>query len=273
VLAALAFVAAFLLSACTGGGAEAGGIAPTPFAIAKRSTFAEIQQRKKLIVGMEVEFWPFEYDDGEGTPVGFDVELAKLLAREMGVELEIRDIEWAGIIASLLDGKVDLVISGMTATLERARTIAFSEPYFLTGLCLLVQEGSEIRGPDDLDADGITLALKTGTTGHLVAERRFPKADKRFFKDEAACALEVAQGKADAFVYDQVSVARHAREHAGKVRAILEPFTREPYAIAMRQGEADLARFIDMFLRTVRADGRLEALERAHLSEIGGAGG
>ncbi|RME76193.1 MAG: ABC transporter substrate-binding protein [Planctomycetota bacterium] len=249
--------------------AATGGSAPTPFAIARNGTLNRIIERKKLIVGMEVEFWPFEYDDGHGNPVGFDVDLARELARALGVELEIRDIEWAGLIPSLLDGKVDLVISGMTATLERARTIAFSRPYFETGLCLLVRKDSRIEGPDDLDDPAITLALKTGTTGHLVAERRFPRARKRFFKDEAACALEVAQGKADAFVYDQVSVMRHAREHAGRVRAILTPFTYEPYAIGMRQGEVDLARYVDMFLARLEADGRLAALRRKHLGELG----
>ncbi len=260
----LAFAScALTLAGC--GGAEGGSEAPTPYAIARHGTLARVLERKKLVVGMEVEFWPFEYDDGHGNPVGFDVELARLLAQALGVELEIRDVEWSGLIPSLIDGKVDVVISGVSATLERARTIAFSEPYFETGLCLLVRKDASIRGPQDLDDPRVTLALKTGTTGHLVAERRFARAKKRYFKDEAACALEVAQGKADAFVYDQVSVARHAREDPERLRAILEPFTYEPYAIAFRQGEPDLARFVDMFLRTIRRDGRLAQLERRYL--------
>jgi polar amino acid transport system substrate-binding protein len=249
-----------------------GGAAPAPFEIARRSTLARILERKKLIVGQEWKFWPFEYDDGTGNPAGFDVELARELAKELGVELELRDIEWSGLIASLLEGKVDLVISGMTATLERARQIAFSEPYYRTGLCLLVKKESKIAGPRDLDDPAITLALKTGTTGHLVAERDFPRAKKKLFRDEAACALEVAQGRADAFVYDQLSIAKHAREHPETTRAILEPFTYEPYAIGLRQGEPDLARFLDQFLRTIREDGRLDALERKHLLPALGRG-
>ena len=249
-------------------GRSSSATAPTPFSVASGSTLNTILDRKKLIVGMEVEFWPFEYDDGKGNPVGFDVDLARELAEALGVELELRDTEWAGIIASLINGKVDIVMSGMTATLERARTIAFSEPYYHTGLCLLIHNGSTVRSVDDLNVASVKLALKTGTTGHLVSEERFPKAAKLFFKDEAACALAVAQGKADAFVYDQVSVARHAKTYPKQTRANLKPFTKEPYAIAMRQGDAVLARYVDQFVRTVRDDGRLAALVAKHLQAI-----
>ncbi|GIW73384.1 MAG: hypothetical protein KatS3mg102_2926 [Planctomycetota bacterium] len=263
-LLALALVAGSVLAGCGGGGGEV----PSPYQIARHSTLHQILERKKLIVGMEVEFWPFEYDDGHGNPTGFDVDLARELARELGVELELRDLEWTGLIPSLLEGKIDLIISGMTATLERARTIAFSEPYYHTALCLLVQRQSPIQSAAELDRPEVTLALKTGTTGHFLAEREFPRARKRFFKDEAACALEVAQGRAQAFVYDLVSIVRHAREYPESTRAILEPLGFEPYAIAFRQGEPDLGRYLDTFVRRLRADGRLKALERKYLGEI-----
>jgi polar amino acid transport system substrate-binding protein len=258
------------LAACSGGGGA--GAAPVPFEIARRSTLSKIIERGKLVVGQERKFWPFEYEDAAGRPVGLDVDLARELAKELGVELELRDIEWSGLIASLLDGKVDIIVSGMTATLERARTIAFSEPYHRAGLCLLVRKESRIGGARDLDDPALTLALKLGTTGHLVALRDFPRAQKKLFKDEGACALEVAQGRADAFIYDQISIAKHAKEHPDTTRAILEPFTYEPYAIALRQGEPDLARFLDQFLRTIAEDGRLDAIKRKHLAPVLGEG-
>ncbi len=266
-LALLASAVLLVLAGCPGG-SPAG--APTPYEVSRQSTLHKVLDRKKLVVGLEAKFWPFEYDDGTGRPKGFDVDLIRLLAEALGVELEVRDINFDGLIPSLLDGKVDIVCSGMTATLERARTVSFSEPYFRTGLCLLVSDrrGAGILGAQHLDREDVVIALKTGTTGHIVADKRFPKAQKRIFRDEGACALEVAQGRADAFVYDQISIAKHARAYADTTRAILEPFTHEPYAIATRQGEADLLRFIDQFLRTVREDGRLAEIERRHLGEL-----
>lgn len=269
-LAALGAAVVLLVLAGCPGGAPAG--APTPYEVSRQSTLHKVLDKKKLVVGLEAKFVPFEYDDGSGKPKGFDVDLVALLAEALGVALEVRDINFDGLIPSLLDGKVDIICSGMTATLERARTVSFSEPYFRTGLCLLVNRarGAAIAGAQSLDREDVVLVVKTGTTGHIVAEKRFPKARKRVFRDEGACALEVAQGRADAFVYDQFSIAKHARAYPDTTRAILEPFTHEPYAIATRQGEADLLRYIDQFLRTIRDDGRLAELERRHLGELFG---
>jgi polar amino acid transport system substrate-binding protein len=272
LLLAGAAAALLALASCGGGGARGAPSAPpSPPEIAKASTLAKVLERRKLVVGMEVEFWPFEYEDAEGRRQGFDVDLAGRLAEALGVELEVRDMAWAALIPSLQDGRVDVVISGMTATLERARAIAFSEPYFRTGLCVLLhrERGAGIRSAEDLDRPGTVIAVKTGTTGHLVAEKRFPRAELRTFRDEGACGLEVAEGRASAFIYDQITVAKLAKRHAASTRALLEPFTREPLAIATRQGEHDLLRFIDQLLRTMREDGDLAALERKHLGELG----
>lgn len=227
-------------------------------------------KRGRLIVGMEVKFWPFEYADEKGAPVGFDVDLVRLMAKEMGLELEIKDMEWTGLIPALQTGKVDLIVSGMTATLERAKSVTFSDPYFLTGLCALV---SKTKAPgldrvEALNAPGRILAVKTGTTGDILAAKRFPQAELRRFKDETACAQEVAAGRADAFIYDQISVAKHHRMNPDTTTAILKPFTHEPFAMAMRKGDFDLWQWTNQFLRTIRADGRYDELHARHFSGL-----
>jgi polar amino acid transport system substrate-binding protein len=130
------------------------------------------------------------------------------------------------------------------------------------------KRAADVGAVDDLNREGRIIAVKTGTTGDIVATQRFPKATLNRFKDEAACALEVAAGRADAFLYDQISIAKHQRQHPGTTRALLDPFTYEPFAMAIRKGDFDLWQWLNMFLATLKSDGRYETLKRRHFAEI-----
>lgn len=244
--------------------------AVTPHEIFQASTLNQILQRGTIIVGMEVEYYPFEYADTKGEPMGFDVDLAKLIAQEMGVKLEIKDMEWTGLIPALQSGKVDLVISGMTRTLERAKAVTFTEPYFITGLCVLLsaKKAADMNTVEELNAAGRILAVKTGTTGDLVATKRFPNASINRFKDETACVREVVEGRADAFFYDQISIAKHHAQNKSTTRAILKPFTYEPFAMALRKGDFDFLNWLNTFLDTIKGDGRYDELYKKHLGAV-----
>ena len=242
----------------------------TPFDIYKQSALNQVVERGTLLVGLEAEFWPFEYADEQGNPTGFDVEIARLAAKELGVELTIKDIEWTGLIPSLQSGKVDMVISGMTGTLERAKSVTFSDPYFITGLCALIslKRSSNVTHVDQLNAPGKILAVKTGTTADLKAAEMFPKAQINRFKDETACVREVVTGRADAFFYDQLSIAKHHKQNPESTKALLEPFTFEPYSIAIRKGDFDFWNWLNRFLMTIRADGRYDVLYEKYFPGI-----
>jgi len=245
-------------------------VAQTPFEISSKSQLAAIVKRGKLVVGMELKFWPFEYTDEKGQPLGLDVDIARLIAKEMGVELEIKDMEWTGLIPALQSGKIDLIISGITGTLERAKSITFTDAYFTTGLCALV---STKRAPDvaaaaALDAPGRIIAVKTGTTADTVATARFPKAQINRYKDETACVQEVVNGRADAFFYDQISVAKHAKEYPAATKALLTPFTYEPFCIAMPKGDFDLWNWLQMFISVKKANGELDQIRAKHLGQL-----
>ncbi|MFZ2445358.1 MAG: transporter substrate-binding domain-containing protein [Syntrophobacteraceae bacterium] len=244
--------------------------AVTPFEIFEASTLSRVVKRNKLIVGMEVKFFPFEYADTQGHPIGFDVDIASLAAKELGVEIEIRDMEFSGLIPALQGGKIDMIVSGMTRTLARAKTVTFTQPYFETGLCALI---SNRKAPDvtdiaQLNDTGRILAVKLGTTGDLVAARLFPKARVNRYKEETACVLEVVAGRADAFLYDRLSIAKHQRQNPDTTRAILKPFTHEPYAIAIRSGDFDFLTWLNQFLETIKADGRYRELHQKYFSNL-----
>lgn len=244
--------------------------ATTPFEVFEGSTLNQIIKRNKLIVGMEVEFFPFEYANEKGEPVGFDVEIAQLAAKELGVELEIKDMEFSGLIPALQGGKIDMIISGMTRTLTRAKAVSFSQPYFVTGLCVLLsaKKASDVQKLEDLNAPPRVIAVKLGTTGDLISAKFFPKAQINRYKDETACVREVVTGRADAFVYDQLSISKHHKENADSTRALLKPFTYEPFAIALRKGDADFLNWLDMYIETIKADGRYQELYQKHFHDI-----
>src|SRR5262245_39406388 len=100
---------------------------------------------QKLIVGMELAYPPFEMTDTQGQPTGVSVDLARALGKQLAKEVEIQNIPFDGLIPALKTRKIDLIISSMTATPERAESIDFSEPYLKTGLCLLTGKNSSIQ--------------------------------------------------------------------------------------------------------------------------------
>ena len=213
-----------------------------------------------LRVGMELAYPPFEMVDPAGKPAGVSVRLAEALGSHLGRPVTIENIAFDGLIPALKTGKIDCIISSMTATAERAKSIAFSAPYMKSGLALLVAVESPVRSVADLDAPGRVVAVKKGTIGHSYATASLPKATVLVLDKEAAAVLEVAQGKADAFIYDPLSVYRSQLRHPDTTRAVLEIFGAESWAIGLRRGDDRLKAEVDRFLEEFRAGGGFDRL-------------
>lgn len=220
-----------------------------------------------LIVGMELAYPPFEMTDTAGNPDGVSVQLAKELGKALGRPVEIKNIAFDGLIPSLKTGKIDLIISSMTATAERARSIDFSEPYLTTGLCLLLGKSVSATGIAGLDRPGRTIAVKKGTTGHMYAADHIKQASVLVLDKEAAAVLEVVQGKADAFIYDQMSTFQNYQRNKEMTRAILTPFQTESWAIGIRKGNDELRVKINRFLAEFRRSGGFDRLGDRYLKE------
>ena len=222
---------------------------------------------EQLIVGMELAYPPFEMTDHEGHPAGVSVDLARALGKYLGREVEIQNIPFDGLIPSLQTHKIDLIISSMTATAERGKSIAFSEPYLKTGLCLLVGKNSTIQSIADADQAGKVIAVKRGTTGHVYATDKVKNAKLLVLDQEDACVLEVIQGKADAFIYDQISTYENWRRNQETTRPILKPFQEESWAIGLRKDDDDLRRKVNQFLANFKARGGFEELGDRYLKD------
>jgi len=223
--------------------------------------------RDRLVVGMELAYPPFEMMDSNGQPAGVSVDLAHALGAYIGKEVEIENIPFDGLVPSLQTHKIDVIISSMTATAERAKTIDFSDPYLKTGLCLLVGKKSQIQSIRDADQPGRVLVVKRGTTGNIYASDKIKNARVLVLDKEDACVLEVVQGKADAFIYDQISTYQNWRRNPDPTRPILLPFQEEHWAIGLRKGDSALMNSVNAFLKDYRAKGGFAELGDRYLKE------
>jgi polar amino acid transport system substrate-binding protein len=222
---------------------------------------------QQLIVGMELAYPPFEMTDEKGNPTGVSVDLAKELGKFLGRDVEIQNLPFDGLIPSLQTKKIDLIISSMTATAERAGTIDFSDAYLQTGLCLLVAKNSSITAITDVDQVGKVVAVKKGTTGHNYATDHIKQAKVLVLDKEDACVLEIVQGKADAFIYDQISTYQNWRRNEAATRPILKPFQQESWAVGLRKGDDELRGKVNDFLKQFKARGGFDELATRYLKD------
>ena len=179
---------------------------------------------------MDLSYPPFEMQDKAGNSDGVGVRLAEALAANLGRPLKIVPMEFSGLIPALKTGNVDLILSSITATDERWQSINFSNPYAFTGLALLVRKDSDIQSIEDLKKTGRSITAKTSTTGETWAIHHLPEAKRVVFEDQTACVLEVAQARADAFIYDQLSIYQYAEQNKETTRGLLKPFVEQSWA-------------------------------------------
>ncbi|MFP4306231.1 MAG: transporter substrate-binding domain-containing protein [Desulfococcaceae bacterium] len=243
--------------------AFAGVAAGADIELAKKSTLEDILKRGELRVGFEAGYVPFEMTDKNGNFVGFDIDMAKEMAKAMGVKFVPVNTAWDGIIPALLSNKFDIIMSGMTVTQERNLKVNFADPYIIVGQTILLNKKHEgaVGSYRDLNDAKYTVTSKLGTTGEQAVKRHIPKAEYKSFETETEAFLEVLNGKADAYVYDLPNcVYLYAQQGEGKVIFLDEPFTYEPLAWAVNKGDPDFLNWLDNFLRQVKNDGRYERI-------------
>lgn len=231
--------------------------------LAKKSTLEEIMQRGELRVGFEAGYLPFEMANKKGDFVGFDIDMAKEMAKAMGVKFVPVNTAWDGIIPALLTKKFDIIMSGMTVTQERNLKVNFADPYIIVGQTVLLNKKHEgvITSYEDLNDPKYIVTSKLGTTGEKTIKRLLPKATYKSFEMETEAALECLNGNADATIYDlPFCVVFMAQQGKGNMVFLNEPFTYEPLAWAVRKGDPDFMNWLNNFLRQMKNDGRYDRI-------------
>lgn len=224
-------------------------------------------KRDVLVIGTDATYPPFEYVDEQGRIRGVSVALGEAIAQRLGKPVEFQNINFDGLIPALQTGRIDLIISSLTANEQRRKSIDFSVPYVKTGLAVLVAKDSSVRTAEDLKSPGRKLAVRIATTGEQWCREHLPVAKLVALDTDAACVLEVVNGKVDAWVYDQVSVMNYHAKHAGRTRALLAPLREEVWAVGLRKGRDDLKTLVDEVIGRMKADGSFAKLADQHLAK------
>ena len=214
-----------------------------------KSALSAIQKKGKIVVGTASGYYPFEMTDKQGNLVGYDIDVAKAIAKEMGVEVEFQNYAFSGLIPAMQSNKVDLVIAGMTATDKRREVVDFTEPYFVSGQALLINKNyPNVKTWQDLDKTGNVIAVSMGTTADQTATAMFKNATVKKFEGSALAGLELTNGNATAVIHETPWVAIYHRIHPDTTYAILEPFTTENLGIAVPKGNPQLVEWLNKFL-------------------------
>jgi polar amino acid transport system substrate-binding protein len=240
--------------------------------LAKKSSLESILKKGELRVGFEAGYMPFEMTDKKGNFVGFDIDIAREMAKAMGVKFVPVNTAWDGIIPSLITDKFDIIMSGMTVTQERNLKINFANPYIIVGQSILINKKlkEKINSFKDLNNPKYIVTSKLGTTGEQAVKRLIPKCTYKSFETEPEAALEVVNGKADAFVYDlPYCVVFMAQQGAGKLVFLDMPFTFEPLAWGVRKGDPDFLNWLNNFLNQIKNDGRYERIYNKWIKSTG----
>lgn len=221
-------------------------------------------EKKTIVMGTNAAFPPFEEVEGDQV-VGFDVEIAKLVAEKLGAELVIQDMEFGQLIGAVNTGKIDFIAAGMTATEDRAKQVDFSKGYFQSKQVIIVkEEENNIATAEDLV--GKKVGVQLGTTGDLFVTGTEGLEVVQY--DKAAMAVaDLSNGKIDAVIVDEEPAKLIAENQKG-VKLLEAPFIEEEYAIAVKKGNTELLATIDQVLEEIQNNGTYDKLHEEFFGKV-----
>lgn len=225
------------------------------------STIEQVLKRHLLRVGMST-FVPWAMKDKTGKLIGFEIDVATKLAKDMGVKAEFVPTKWSGIIPALITGKFDVIIGGMGILPKRNLKVNFSIPYDHTGMSIVANKemAKGLTNLEDFNRPDVILSVRLGATPVAAAKKFMPKAELRQFDDESQAIQEVINGRAHAMVSSAPLPSFQALKYPEKLfLPIKGTFTREPIGFAIRKGDFDTLNFLNNWITVVRAEGWLQA--------------
>ncbi len=237
-----ALLAVFAL--CTAGGAWAADLLDT------------IKNRGYIICGTTLGAPPFAYADSKGNPVGFEIDLIHKLGEYMGAEVKIEDMAWAGQIPALLTGRIDVISSRMSATLERATKVVFAHPWLMTGTFAISHKSKGFKTWRDLDKPGIRVGAIAGSIGATLARKKLPRARLVTYELDGDMFKALRDGREDGGLNDELIVVMAAKKYPEL--AVLEGNIQpDVYAYALRPDFESyrLKNWLDLFFATIMRTG------------------
>jgi len=235
-----------------------GAIAP-----AHADAFQEIQKKGVVRIGVPLDVPPFGSVNAKREAEGFDIDLANMVGKALGVKVELQQITGANRIPYLLTDKVDIVISVMGLTPERAKQIMFTAPYADTNLAVYGPKSLNVKSADDLKSEKVAAAK--GTTQDIGLSEMNPKATIMRTEDDATAAQAYITGQADMIATNSLIIPDLAKRAPNKEFDLKFLIRRSPAHMGVRQGEFALARWLDSFIFFNTMNGELDKLHQKWL--------
>ncbi len=228
------------------------------------NSLENVMKAGKLVMLTNAGFPPFEYVEGT-EPVGVDVDVAQAIADELGVTLQVVDMDFEGLINALVSGKGDIVAAGMSITEDRLKSVDFTVEYVTSAQYMIVKEGSPIATLEDLK--GKAIGVQTGTTGDFIISDEIDLAEGvlngtgaeiKHYKTALEAALDLNTGRLDAVVIDKHPATAIAEKNPGLTVAEKAISDEESYAIAVKKGGTALKTKIDEVLKKLISEGKID---------------
>ena len=229
----------------------------------------EIKDSGKLVVGTCADYPPYEWhlvQDGEDKIIGFDIDIAQAIADELGVELEVKDMDFDGLIPALSTGKVDMIIAGMNPTEERKQSVDFTDVYYTQKDALVIksEDAKDIRSEDDLKK--ASLATQKATIQETYLLETFPNAEIQSVPKLNTAILYLVTGKVDAVLMVETVARRYVEENEGLEIADSDvSSTPNESAIAVAKDSADFLEEVNDILDEMEDSGKIEELIRTNI--------
>jgi len=219
-----------------------------------------ILKRGTIKVGFDT-FKPWAMKDKNGNFIGFEIEVARKLAEDLGVKVEFVPTKWSGIIPALLTGKFDIIIGGMGITPQRNIKVNFSIPYEFSGMSIAAskEQAGGRSTLEEFNNPETTIAVRLGTTASIAAKNFLPKAEKLFFDEESQTIQELLNNRVHAVVASNPLPFNLIKEYPEKLyQPLKEDFTKEPIAFAVRKGDLDYLNWLNNWIRVKMGEGWLQ---------------
>ena len=232
-------------------------------ALAQGDAFAGILSKGVVRIGVPLDVPPFGTQDANRKPVGFDIELAEMVGKALGVKVELQQITGANRIPFLLTDKVDIVISVMGLTPERAKQIMFTAPYANSFLAVYGAKALNVTSAETIGANKVAAAK--GTTQDLAVSAMNPRATIMRTEDDATAAAAYISGQAELFATNSIVAQALAKQNPSKEFDRKFVIRSSPAHMGVRMGEHNLVRWLDSFIFFNTMNGELERLHRKYL--------
>lgn len=237
----------------------AAAILPAWMSSASAETLEDIKKKGELSVGLLVDFPPYGTLNSENKPDGYDADVARLLAKDLGLELKLVPVTGPNRIPFLLTNKVDLLVASLAITPERAKQVQFSEPYAAATIVLYGRKKADIKGPDDLK--GVRLGVARASTQDIALTAVAPQGTEiRRFDDDASAMQALMSGQVDAIGCSTTVAAQIAKRAPANTFEQKFVLRQQVMAVALRPNEPELLKAVNEFIERNKANGELNKL-------------